>query len=346
MSKENSIRRSRAFQKIQKSNHVDREIVDAIQTILGLLNPKSGFNVAWPSAMAIAKALKNKSRRTGLRHVKIIKALGIFTIIQLPPIDAVAYCEREYGFRPSLDRCIKYGPNLFIVNPSHPLWNNERILSDNVDLSMGEIVRKIKKERNKKTTSRLASNPANRPKETKNSDTKNPKIVTREMREKPQYSDTNDTIDSDTNVTQKVKLSFSVAKAPPKASLPAIAKPSVMLSPKGSPLGDPVHGCNRERYTPPTHHFIHDEIPGDVLNQDDIELLEARDLTASAGSGGRAAAVAASPCRNIIPVDQRGELTDLFVPAFKRNGVPVIDSFQYQKPGLRRLELAGRGRLG
>jgi hypothetical protein len=82
-----------------------------------------------------------------------------------------------------------------------------------------------------------------------------------------------------------------------------------------------------------------------VLSQEEIELLESLDMTALAGGECKAAATAASLCRNKIPVGQRGLLADLF----EKNGVPNIDSdvapwLQYQRPELRHLELVGRNR--
>ena len=163
MSKENAARRNRALLKIRKAQHVNPEIKLAIEVILDLLNSKSDYNVAWPSAATIAKRLR-RSRRSGQWYVKTIKELGIFQCEQLSPRDAIALCESRFGFRPKLDRCIKYGPNLYIVNPEHPLWNKQKTLPENVDREMGEVIRKIKAMRNAKTTSHLASDPTNRPK--------------------------------------------------------------------------------------------------------------------------------------------------------------------------------------
>ena len=83
------------------------------------------------------------------------------------------------------------------------------------------------------------------------------------------------------------------------------------------------------------------------MSQEEIEFLESLDMTALAGGEYKAAATAASLCRNKIPVGQRGSLADLFEHPFEKNGVPKIDSdvapwLQYQRPELRRLELVGR----
>jgi hypothetical protein len=164
MSKENAARRNRALRKIRKAQHVDPEIKLAIEVILDLLSGQSGYNVAWPSAATIAKRLR-RSRRSGQWYVKIIKALDIFRCFQLSPEQTHTYCEQHYGFRPKLNRCVTYAPNLFTVNPSHPLWNKSKTLPDDVDREMGEIIRTIKAKRNVKTTSRLASDPTNRPKQ-------------------------------------------------------------------------------------------------------------------------------------------------------------------------------------
>ncbi len=155
MSRENAARRNNASRKIRKAKHIDPEIKLAIETILDLLNSQSAYNVAWPSAAFLAKR-QNRSRRTGQWYVKIIKEFGIFDCIQLPPVKAMEYCESRFGFRPKLDQCGQYGPNLYVVNPKHPIWDNSRSLPNEVDIKMGETIRKIKSERNAKTTSRLA----------------------------------------------------------------------------------------------------------------------------------------------------------------------------------------------
>ena len=85
----NAARRNQALRKIRKARHVDPEIKLAIEVILDLLNSKSDYNVAWPSAATIEKRLR-RSRRTGQWYVKTIKELGIFQCVQLPPRDAVA----------------------------------------------------------------------------------------------------------------------------------------------------------------------------------------------------------------------------------------------------------------
>ncbi len=69
-------RRNQALRKIRTCEHLPVQIREAIQTILDLLSPASGYTVAWPSAAAIAKRL-GKKRRTALWYVRAIKALGI-----------------------------------------------------------------------------------------------------------------------------------------------------------------------------------------------------------------------------------------------------------------------------
>ena len=78
MSQTNGARRNRAIHKVITAQHIAPEIKLAVQVVLGLLNHKSGYCVAWPSAATIAKQLKN-GRRTGQWYVRIIRALGIFT---------------------------------------------------------------------------------------------------------------------------------------------------------------------------------------------------------------------------------------------------------------------------
>jgi hypothetical protein len=163
MSKDNAARRNRALRKIRKAEHIDPEIKIAVEVVLDLLSPQSGYNVARPSAATIAKRLR-RSRRSGQWYVKIIKQLGIFRCIQLSPEQARAFCEQHFGFRPKLDKCVTFAPNLFIVDPQHPLWDKATSLPKAVDHEMGEIVQQVKAERNSKTTSRLASNAAKHPK--------------------------------------------------------------------------------------------------------------------------------------------------------------------------------------
>ena len=163
MSRENSARRNNALRKIRKAKCIDPEIKLAIETILDLLNRQSAYNVVWPSAAFLAKR-QNRSRRTGQWYIQIIKKFEIFHCIQLPPDKAMEYCESRFGFRPKLDQCGQYGPNLYVVNPEHPLWDKSRSLPNEIDIKMGEIIQRVKAQRNAKTTSRLASNPLNRPK--------------------------------------------------------------------------------------------------------------------------------------------------------------------------------------
>lgn len=165
MSRENASRRNRALRKIRRAKHVDAEIKAAIEVILDLLNAKSGYEVAWPSAATIAGRY-NRSRRTGLWYVKAIKALSIFRCVSLPPQAAADYCEEHFGIRPRLERCGPSAPNLFIVDSSHPLWDTSTKLPQEVDHRMGQIIRQVKDLRNARSTSRLASDPAKRPRRT------------------------------------------------------------------------------------------------------------------------------------------------------------------------------------
>jgi len=282
----NAARRNQALRKIRKARHVDPEIKLAIEVILDLLNSKSDFNVAWPSAMFIAKRLR-RSRRTGQWYVKTIKELGIFQCVQLPPRDAVALCESRFGFHPKLDRCIKYGPNLYIVNPEHPLWDDKQTLPDEVDREMGEVIRKIKAIRNRKTTSRLASDPTNRPNQQAGSNPNNAYCLKtmqerlrktldaiqdddanelilryeeeqRWCREGAWNDDVRDTTNDVANDAQGFKLSFIEAEQNSVSSSESLkvpeSAPSVMRSPIGSAAGNPmiaVPTANRHPTHPP-----------------------------------------------------------------------------------------------
>lgn len=94
-----------------------------------------------------------------------------------------------------------------------------------------------------------------------------------------------------------------------------------------------------------------EETSGDELSPEEIELLEQVQDDVLAASEYKAAAAAASLFRNPIPRTQDGSLASLLSHEFERNGVPRIESvkmkapwLRYQRPELRRLELAGRSR--
>lgn len=284
MSKKNAVRRNRALRKIRKAQHVDPEIKLAVEVILDLLSGQSDYNVAWPSAATIAKRLK-RSRRTGQWYVKIIKALGIFQCVNFPPKDAVAFCESRFGFRPKLDRCNQYGPNLYVVNPEHPIWDHSKSLPDDVDREMGETIQRIKAMRNAKTTSRRASNPAKHPQQQAVSDPKrvyclktfqdrlrktvealrdddaNDTILNeaeeerwcRERLSNDVANDTNNDVANDAQVFRLSSVEADDLIAPPSESLKAVASPSVIESLKGLPSGSPARGP-REPNTPPPRH--------------------------------------------------------------------------------------------
>jgi len=93
-----------------------------------------------------------------------------------------------------------------------------------------------------------------------------------------------------------------------------------------------------------------EETSGDELSPEEIELLEEvqDDVLASEY---KAAAAAASLFRNPIPGPEGDSLASVLSHGFERNGVPRIESvktkapwLRYQRPELRRLELAGRSR--
>lgn len=259
MSKAAAARRNRALRKIRACEQIDPEIKLAIEVILDLLSPKSGYRVAWPSAAMIAKRL-GRSRRTGLWYVRIIKALGIFYWRQFTPSELKAYCQDKYGFKPKLASSIRQAPNLFIVNERHPLWNDDMNVPEETALEMAESIRRIKSERNAKTTSVLASNPAERP-------TKYSARIVRERLHAYLNNVANDTIQSllddvanDTindvaNDTQ-VFNGFSVAEESPTETHVQIAQgadPSGDLITTRLALSKPA-SAKRLPTTPPTHH--------------------------------------------------------------------------------------------
>jgi hypothetical protein len=282
--RDNAARRNRSLRKIRAAQHVDPEIKLAIQAVLDLLNPKSGYNVAWPSAAAIAKRLR-RSRRTGQWYVRTIKALGIFEWTQLSPSDARRYCKQKYGFEPRLDRCVTYAPILFEPNLEHPLWNSARSLPTEVDREMGEIIRQIKAKRNAKTTSRLASNPEQKPTQDRSpyclktirdrirktrdvlrDDVANDAILAEAEEERWCRERLLDDVANDINIgvandIQGFRLSSIEASdlvASLSESFKANATPSVTRSPEGLPSGNPARGFTASRH--PTHPPLYSRI--------------------------------------------------------------------------------------
>ena len=162
MSKENSARRNRALRKVRASRDLPSEIKQTLQALLDLLDPKTAYNIAWPSAAYVAKRT-GVSRRTIQWHFQVIRVLGIFKCLRFTPDEAERYCRETYGAIIRLDRCTAQAPTLFEINPAHPLWDKARLLPNDVDRQWGEIAQRMKGRRNAKTTSRLSSDPARRP---------------------------------------------------------------------------------------------------------------------------------------------------------------------------------------
>lgn len=162
MSRENAARRNRALRKIRASNHLPSEIKATVQAILDLLASKTAYNLAWPSAATIAKRT-GRSKRTTQWHLQVVRALRIFKCLRFTPDEAEKYCRDKYRATIRLDRCTAQAPTLFEVNPEHPLWDKSPTLLDDVDRQWGEIAERMKQRRNAKTTSRLSSDPARRP---------------------------------------------------------------------------------------------------------------------------------------------------------------------------------------
>ena len=155
MSRTNAARRNRALYKIRASHHLPPEIKLTIETILDLLSSKTGYCLAWPSAAKLAQRT-GKSRRTILWHLKAIKQFGIFQVHQFTPDEATAYAQNRYGLTINLDWCRHQAPNLFEVNPEHPLWDESRIIPPEIEREWENIVGRINSTRNAKTTGRLA----------------------------------------------------------------------------------------------------------------------------------------------------------------------------------------------
>ena len=161
-SRQGAARRNRALRKIRASKYLPPDIKLAVQAVLDLLCPQTGYDLAWPSAATIAQRAGGRSRCTGKWYLRVIKALGIFHCELLSPAEALSLVEAKYGYKLRVSRCT-FALNLFFVNPDHPLWDNSRSLPPDVDWQMGEIAHDIKAKRNAKTASRLAINPARRP---------------------------------------------------------------------------------------------------------------------------------------------------------------------------------------
>ncbi len=280
MSKEGAARRNHAGRKLRSSKHIPLEIQGAIQVVIDLLNPKSGYVVAWPSANTIASRM-GRSRRSGLHYVKVIKALRIFYWESLSPEDATKYCERKFGVRPKLERCGGQAPNLFIVNEDHPLWNSLKKLPEDVDREMGEIVRCINAARNATTTSRLATDPSKHPKRRRNSlsimrqqlcktieslqdDFANEDILRMEEAERwcredllnDVANDITDNVANDTQVFKRSSCEADEVVIPQEVhyQIPE-SEPLVILSPIGAAVRQPCSQALRAD-TPPTRQFL------------------------------------------------------------------------------------------
>lgn len=333
MSRENAARRNRALQKVRKSKHLTPEIKEAIQVVIDLLNSKSDYVVAWPSANTIALRM-GRSRRSGLHYVKVIKALGIFRWKSLSPEDATKYCERNFGVRLKLERCGGQAPNLFSVNESHPLWNSQRELPKDVDHQMGEIARSIKAARNEKTTSRLSSDPDRRPRRRRYSlhkmrealsrtlkrlrnDVANEDVLRLEEAERWCREDAandvaNDITDGVANDTQVFRRSSSeddgaVTSQDARQEQPASAPLGDCLTKRVLPTGSPLLALVRAD-TPPARQF-RDEYPAKSRSElgsdgESIALAESECRSASAALVGSGFA-ALTKSRSTVPVRHR-----------------------------------------
>lgn len=329
MSRENAARRNHAARKLRKSEHLTLEIKEAVQVILDLLNPTSGYRVAWPSAATIGKRM-GRSRRSGMHYVKIIKALGIFHWKCLTPEAAANYCEQHFGIRLKLDRCGGQAPNLFIVNEDHPLWSPQRDLPADVDREMGEIARRIKAARNAKTTSCLASDPACYPKDVRYSlkrmrralsrtrkrlsgDVANEEVLRLEeaerwCREELLSSVANDMIDGVANDTQVFKRSSceadEIVTSQEECHQKAEADLSVIPSSKRVAVRQPCSQALRAD-TPPAHRFRDRDAESRRLGLDStVESIalagsECRSASASLVGSGFAARIKS---RSTVPV--------------------------------------------
>lgn len=324
MSKENAARRNHAGRKLRKSRHIPLEIQAAIQVVIDLLNNKSGYVLAWPSAKTIASRM-GRSRRSGLHYVKVIKALRIFRWKSLSPDAATEYCERHFGVRPKLERCGGQAPNLFIINEKHPLWDSQRELPEKVDRKMGKIARRIKATRNAKTTSSLSSDTTRRPKGQRYSviamrkalsrtlkvlqdDVANEDVLRLEEAERwcreellnGVASDIIDSVANDTQVFRRTSCEADEVVVPQEVRHKnAAAEPSVIPSPKGAAVRQPCSQVLRAD-TPPARQSLR-RTTSQVQKGERIALAESecRSATASLVGSGFAAR---TKSRSTVPV--------------------------------------------
>ena len=324
MSKENAARRNHVGRKLRSSKHIPLEIKGAIQVIIDFLNRESGYAVAWPSAKTIASRI-GKSRRSGLHYVKIIKALGIFRWKSLSPEEATEYCERKFGIRLKLERCGGQAPNLFFVNEDHPLWNSQRKLPEDVDLAMGDIVRRINTARNTTTTSLLATDPSKHPKRGRKSlsimrqglrqtlellqdDVANEDILRLEEADRwcreellnDVANDTTDDVANDTQVFRRSSYEADEIVTPQEVCHEnAESTLSVIPSPKGAAVRQPCSQSLRAD-TPPTRQSAR-RMAGQSQNDETIALAESecRSTPASLVESGFAAR---TKSRSTVPV--------------------------------------------
>ncbi len=161
-SKSNCTRRNRALRKVRSSKHIPREIKPTIQALIDFLGPKTDYSLAWPSVQTLATQLQ-LGPRTVRWHLKAIRKTGIFKWHHFSPSEAREFCQRQYGFHLSLTSCSHQAPTFYLVNNDHPLWDEAMKLPEPIDQAMGEIIESVKKERSRKTTSRLSTDPTKRP---------------------------------------------------------------------------------------------------------------------------------------------------------------------------------------
>jgi hypothetical protein len=375
----------KAKRAIERSGSIPPHLKSFLLTFTGFASSVCDYEVIWTSQTHLAKTCgyrigKDSSCRTIKRHISLLRRIGAIKVRRMGANEAKTWFFTQYEYH--LKTCSeKHLQNFYIINWGHPLWRqgdlDAEMLNDHRKANRGEI-KNGTNESNRDSGGRFKSiKKSGNTSDSSCQDTCSFQYTERQGVTRFEVDEPGHTCPDRTGsrVTRKKKTRKRTAENAPSSCLEtpgppsalsgtdSVTKPSPILDSKTSPgrnLARPhPESCFAEHLPPVTtlpeletlsrdsQEIINDELPGDVLSQEEIEFLESLDMTALAGGECKAAATAASLCRNKIPVGQRGSMADLFEQPFKKNGVPKIDSdvapwFQYQRPELRHLELVGR----
>jgi|APSaa5957512622_1039677.scaffolds.fasta_scaffold00919_3 hypothetical protein len=138
--------RKKSCLKVRKLKHLSIGVGQIIQVMIDSMDKDSGYQASAPKAAFIAERL-GKKRSTILGYLRVIKEFGIFDCHRFTLKEADAFSQEHYGRRL---KCLKnlQGPwvVLYTVN-SHPLWNDDDVVPDDIDRAMGELVKRSRKKK-------------------------------------------------------------------------------------------------------------------------------------------------------------------------------------------------------